>query len=401
MLHRYDNLEIRKNIAHDQPGTPKPLPTWLYSHVSAPPLVAYDTPMIRRSQTRTQGLFTSGILWGCGLGVAALTTARRFPLLLYGILFICGGLAMYLLGVAMVVPRYLLGLNTLLLRPSEWLVWYSGVLIVTGFAFALADLFVLFPNKRRSIGVRYDPISSPVVTVALTAYNDQESIAAVVKDFLGHPLVGNVIVVSNNSTDATLDHAHAAGAITFSERTQGYGHCVYRCLSEAVKMEGAELVALCEGDLTFRAYDLDKLIAYTPHADIVNGTRTVEGLRQYITQLSTFMYYGNLFVGKLLEAKHLGRCTITDLGTTYKLCRRTALQRLLPALDPSINLEFNAHFLDTALRDGHIVVECPVTFHQRVGVSKGGNANNSRAFTVGCGMIRGIVFGWRPKANLR
>ena len=46
------------------------------------------------------------------------------------------------------------------------------------------------------------------------------------------------------------------------------------------------------------------------------------------TQLSTFIYYGNLFVGKLLEAKHLGRSTITDVGTTYKLCRREALAHL-------------------------------------------------------------------------
>ena len=61
--------------------------------------------------------------------------------------------------------------------------------------------------------------------------------------------------------------------------------------------------------MTFRAYDIDKLIAYAPHADIVNGTRTAERLRQYTTQLSTFMYYGNLFVGKLLEAKHLGKLT--------------------------------------------------------------------------------------------
>ena len=71
---------------------------------------------------------------------------------------------------------------------------------------------------------------------------------------------------------------------------------------------------LCEGDRTFRAFDLEKLLAYAPHADIVNGTRIVERLRQHTTQLSTFMYYGNLFVGKLLEAKHLGRSTLTDRG---------------------------------------------------------------------------------------
>jgi len=141
------------------------------------------------------------------------------------------------------------------------------------------------------------------------------------------------------------------------------------------------------------------LLAYAPHADIVNGTRTVERLREYSTQLSTFMYYGNLFVGKLLEAKHLGRSTITDVGTTYKLCRSGVIQRLLPVLDASINLEFNAYFLDKALRYGFFVVECPITFYQRVGVSKGGNTGNLRAMAVGCRMMLGIIFGWWPSRS--
>jgi len=46
------------------------------------------------------------------------------------------------------------------------------------------------------------------------------------------------------------------------------------------------------------------------------------------------MYYGNLFVGKLLEAKHLGRSTITDVGTTYKLCRKSALSTTIAATVP-------------------------------------------------------------------
>ena len=86
--------------------------------------------------------------------------------------------------------------------------------------------------------------------------------------------------------------------------------------------------------MTFRASDIDKLLAYADHAHIVNGTRIVEQLRDYSTQLSTFMYYGNFFVGKLLEAKHLGRGTFTDVGTTYKLIRRDSLLRLMPALKP-------------------------------------------------------------------
>jgi hypothetical protein len=155
-----------------------------------------------------------------------------------------------------------------------------------------------------------------------------------------------------------------------------------------------ELTLLCEGDMTFRAYDIDKFLAYAPHAEIVNGTRISEQLRAHRTQLTTFMYYGNFFAGKLLELKHIGRGTFTDVGTTYKLCRNVTLERLLPLLNAGINLEFNAYFLDTALANGVSIVECPVTFHERVGVSKGGNASNRRALKVGLRMMSGIVFGW-------
>ena len=335
------------------------------------------------------------------IAAKALGARHRPPLLLYGVLCFCFGMVMYLLGVLTVVPRYLFGLNAWLLHPTELLVWYSGLPLVIGLMLALIDLFVLFPGKRRRTAFRYDPVAAPEITVALTAYNDEDSIGEAVRDFRAHPLVRDVIVVSNNSTDATFARAQEAGAITFNEPAQGYGQCVYRCLSEAVRLDDSRLIALCEGDSTFRAYDLDKLIAYIPHADIVNGTRTVEGLRQYATQLSTFMYYGNLFVGKLLEAKHLGVSTITDVGTTYKLCRAEPLRRLLSAVDPRINLEFKAHFMDIALRDGHFVVEVPITFHPRIGESKGGNTNNLRALMVGCRMIAGVVFGWRSKDQTR
>jgi hypothetical protein len=156
---------------------------------------------------------------------------------------------------------------------------------------------------------------------------------------------------------------------------------------------------LCEGDRTFRAYDIDKLLVYAPHADIVNGTRIVEQLRDRETQLSTFMYYGNFFAAKLLEAKRLGKGTFTDLGTTYKLCRKRALEELLPLVNPAVNLEFNAHFLDAALATSLRVVECPITFHQRVGVSKGGNVSNIRAMKVGTRMIFGLVFGWKKSGK--
>jgi hypothetical protein len=330
---------------------------------------------------------------------AAFEAIARIPWALYGFCAFVTGLAMYFLGVLMVFPRYLFGLDWLLHPVSEWLVWYSGLPLVFGMALVLGDLLLLLGLRRTGDPVRWGAPETGAVTVALTAYNDEVSIGAAVRDFREHPRVARVIVVSNASTDRTMEEALAAGAEVHDERRQGYGQCVFRCLTEAQAAPDAGPVILCEGDGTFRARDIDKLLAYAPHADIVNGTRTVERLRQPVTQLTTFMYYGNLFVGKLLEAKHVGRCTITDMGTTYKLCQRAALPRLLAAVNPEINLEFNAHFLDVALQEGLVVVECPITFHPRVGVSKGGNVNNGRALKVGLRMMAGIIGGWPGRAT--
>lgn len=314
--------------------------------------------------------------------------------LMYGILLICFGILTYLFGVLIALPRHLIG-GRWLLEVNEWIVWYSGVPLVLGILLSLLDLLILLGGKRtQRLNVRYDAVEPGQVIVALTAYNDEESIGAAVRDFRSHPLVSEVIVVSNNSRDRTLERAVDAGATAVNEPAQGYGQCVYRCYKEGLA-RNAPVIVLCEGDRTFRAYDLDKFLAYLPHADIVNGTRTVEGLRARFTQLSTFMYYGNLFVGKLLEAKHLGRSTITDVGTTYKACHREALGRLLTQLDPTVNLEFNAHFLDMALGPGLDIVECPISFHPRVGVSKGGNVNNRRALKVGARMLFGITATWK------
>jgi Glycosyl transferase family 2 len=321
--------------------------------------------------------------------------ALRIPFLLYGMLAFSFGIAVYLIGVMLAVPRYILGLNSLLLPLNEWLIWYSGVPVFIGIAMAMIDLIWLLRIRRDLQPLRFDMPRDRHVTVVLTAFNDEDSVGPSIRDFRDHPLVKTIIVVSNNSSDRTMERIIEAGAIAVNEPAGGYGRCVFRALTEALARSDTDLILLCEGDMTFRSYDIDKLLAYAPHADIVNGTRTVERLREYTTQLSTFMNYGNLFVGKLLEAKHLGKSTITDVGTTYKLCRRTALAMLLPQLDASINLEFNAHFLDSALACGLFLVECPITFHPRVGLSKGGNVSDWRALKVGCRMVIGIVLGWR------
>ncbi|MBF0099999.1 MAG: glycosyltransferase [Desulfobacterales bacterium] len=321
------------------------------------------------------------------------------PISLYGVILLAFAFFLYFCGILFGLCRILLFIDNESLRWwNRAVVLYSGFPVYLGFLLILIDIYVFRPKMKSQESLRYDPIENPLCTVVLTAYNDELSIYDSVRDFQQHPNVKRVIVVNNNSTDQTEHIAKQAEAIVVNEPIQGYGACVYRALCEGINYTDTPLTVLCEGDRTFRAYDINKLLAYIFHCDIVTGTRTVEGLQEPNTQLTAFIHYGNTVVGKLLEMKHIGKCTLSDVGTTYKVCRNDALQRILPKLKPRyINLEFNPYFMDKALELGLSIVECPITFHPRVGKSKGGNINSFIAFKLGLRMIRGIMFGWQEE----
>ena len=133
---------------------------------------------------------------------------------MYAVILFFFGIALYLFGVALVIPRYLLGLDKVLYPLSEAIVWYSGIPVALGIGVAAFDLFVLLSHKRVDEPVRSDPVADKRVTVALTAYNDEKSIGEAVKEFLASPFVRSLIVVSNASTDNTMQFAIEAGAIT-------------------------------------------------------------------------------------------------------------------------------------------------------------------------------------------
>jgi len=318
---------------------------------------------------------------------------------LYGQAILTIGILLNAFGILINIPRRLFLSSFFSFELNKDIIWYSGFPIVLGLILISLDLIFNVNEIRKNKRVLFKSVENELVTVVLTAYNDELSIGDSVKDFLSHPRVKRVIVISNNSTDRTLEVAQLEGAVAFNEKKQGYGACVYRALSEGVNYDDTSLTVLCEGDMTFRAIDIEKLLAYIPHADIVVGTRIVEQLQDSGTQITLFVHYGNFFVGKLLEMKHLGMVSLTDVGTTYKICRNEILKKLLPKLDPSVNLEFNPYFLDKALSGGARIVECPITFYKRVGKSKGGNASNFIAYKLGMRMIYGILFNWKGIAE--
>jgi glycosyltransferase involved in cell wall biosynthesis len=202
------------------------------------------------------------------------------------------------------------------------------------------------------------------VSVIFPAYNEEASIAQAVRDFSDIEAIDEVVVVDNNSRDATAGRAEAAGARVLREPRQGYGNALRRGLAEA----HGEYVVLAEPDGTFMAKDVLKLLAYADDFDLVLGTRTTRELIWHGANMGWQLRWGNWFVAKVLQVLFSGP-SLSDCGCTLRLIRRSAADRLLPRFTVG-----GSHFLPEmawlALLAGLRLVEVPVNYRNRVGQSK-------------------------------
>ncbi|HZM00844.1 MAG TPA: glycosyltransferase, partial [Planctomycetota bacterium] len=104
-------------------------------------------------------------------------------------------------------------------------------------------------------------------------YNEEASIAAVVRDFKAQEHVDRVFVADNNSRDGSAARAAEAGAEIVPAPRQGYGEALRAGLDHAVA-QGLDVVVLTEADGSFRASDLPKLLAYLPDCAMVREPPT-------------------------------------------------------------------------------------------------------------------------------
>ena len=68
----------------------------------------------------------------------------------------------------------------------------------------------------------------PNIKVIIPAYNEADSITKVINDI--PKIVGEIIVINNNSTDKTEENAKKAGATVLTEKNKGYGNACLKGL---------------------------------------------------------------------------------------------------------------------------------------------------------------------------
>jgi len=252
---------------------------------------------------------------------------------------------------------------------------------------------VTYPGQRVCQG---DSSSPKKVCVALTALNDEEAIYPAVKEFSSQPDVVEVIVVDNNSRDNTAVNAMKAGARVVREERQGYGYACIRALREALLCDDADIIVLAEGDMTFRGSDIAKMLPYLDDVDMVVGSRTHRALVDPDSSMNSMFYvWGNLFLAKVLQMRFLtrtfmGKVRLTDVGCTMRAVQKEALAQIIDDLTVG-DLHFSPHMIKVALRNGLNIVEVPVRFRKRVGVSKGAGGDKRLAVKVGLRMLQDIL----------
>lgn len=214
---------------------------------------------------------------------------------------------------------------------------------------------------------------SKLINVIIPAYNEEQSIHKVIVDLLslqesnGHPLIDNIIVADNASTDATHLIAKEAGATVVHEPQLGYGSA---CLRAIKSIEQCDIVVFVDGDASVYVPDiftlLNQLIPHEksikPAADLVIGTRIRS--KQETGSLLPQQKLGNLLATRLIS--WLWSSPVTDLGP-FRAITYNALKHLNMT---DRRYGWTTEMQVKAIQQGLLTVEQSVSTQKRLGHSK-------------------------------
>jgi glycosyltransferase involved in cell wall biosynthesis len=206
----------------------------------------------------------------------------------------------------------------------------------------------------------------PRINVIIPAYNEERSIAQVIRA-IPAGFVEEVIVVNNNSSDNTAQVAASAGATVLHEPTPGYGNaCLKGMAYAAAKPPGSrpEIIVFLDGDFSDYPEEMPKLVQpiLKGEADLVIGSRAL-GNRAKGAMLPQQLF-GNWLATSLLRV--LYGASFTDLGP-FRAIRFDALLALqMRDRTYGWTVEMQAKAAKQKIK----YTEVPVTYRKRIGFSK-------------------------------
>ncbi|GFZ81191.1 glycosyl hydrolase [Aquaticitalea lipolytica] len=201
------------------------------------------------------------------------------------------------------------------------------------------------------------------IKVIIPAYNEEDSIALVIKDIPN--IVSEIIVIDNNSTDATPINAKIAGATVLSETRKGYG---YACLKgmEYVANQSTkpDIIVFLDGDFSDYPEELTKIVApiIDNNIDFVVGSRVKE-LREK-NSMTPQQVFGNWLATTLMKVFFGAK--FTDLGPF----RAIKYQKLLDLNMQDKTYGWTIEMQLKSIKQKLTYIEVPVNYKKRIGVSK-------------------------------
>ncbi|TDU42972.1 glycosyltransferase involved in cell wall biosynthesis [Gelidibacter sediminis] len=202
-----------------------------------------------------------------------------------------------------------------------------------------------------------------IIKVIIPAYNEADSIGLVIKDI--PDIVDEVIVVNNNSTDATAEVAQRAGATVLLESQMGYGYACLKGMAYIATLSTTpDIIVFMDGDYSDYPEELHKIVRpiLEENVDFVVGSR-VQRLQEK-GSMTPQQHFGNWLATFLMRI--LFGATFTDLGPF----RAIKYQKLLDLHMQDKTYGWTIEMQLKALKQDLTYTEIPVKYKKRIGVSK-------------------------------
>jgi len=203
----------------------------------------------------------------------------------------------------------------------------------------------------------------PIIKVIIPAYNEESSIAHVIHDIPS--IVSEVIVVSNNSTDATEAVAKNASATVLSEKRKGYGYACLKGMEYLASQDNPiDIVVFLDGDYSDYPEELTKIVApiLNEDYDFVVGARVAETREKGAMTIPQI--FGNWLATSLMRLFFSSK--FTDLGPF----RAMKYEKLLALNMEDKTYGWTVEMQLKALKRKYKYLEVPVHYRNRIGVSK-------------------------------
>jgi glycosyltransferase involved in cell wall biosynthesis len=190
----------------------------------------------------------------------------------------------------------------------------------------------------------------PTIAVLVPCYNEEATIARVIREFRAALPAARIYVYDNNSRDRTKEVALAESAIVCTEKRQGKGSVVRRMFADIE----ADAYVLVDGDATYDAASAGKMVQalIDENLDMVVGCRVHTEAEAY----RPGHQFGNAVLTGFV-AKLFGR-TFSDILSGYRVFSRRFVKSF-PALAAGFETETELTVHALELRMPVLEIETP------------------------------------------